>query len=339
MGKGSLIVVLGMSVIIAFIVLKLNSNSMQNLSSTVNMYQQTQSRLIANSGIEIYLEKLKSDFSMVGNTYTNNSLFGGTYDISISGPDTALMVTSIATFMDVAHKSVAIVQADRLPFFPIGGAFNVSSEAINNVMINGNIFIDGNNHDIDGNLLDDGIDIPGITVEEPEQIQIILDNIGGNAIIDGTGGTQSIHVADVIVDWEEYALDVASNPDIIINSGTNLSNIGDLGTVSQPLTTFINGDITFGSNLTGSGILVINGNITIQGNFTYQGLIIAYKDSEITTQINGNGLIIGAMVVAGTSANLKISNGSFECLYSLEMLEIVGKLIDAKRFNVLSWWE
>ena len=59
MGKGSLIVVLGMSVLIAFIVLKLNANSMENLSSTVNMYQQTQSLLIANSGIEIYLEKLK----------------------------------------------------------------------------------------------------------------------------------------------------------------------------------------------------------------------------------------------------------------------------------------
>lgn len=339
MGKGSLIVVLGMSVLIAFIVLKLNANSMQNLSSTVNMYQQTQSRLIANSGIEIYLEKLKSDMSMVDNTYTDNSLFGGTYDISISGPDSALMVTSVATFMDVTHKSIAIVRADRLPFVPIGGALSISSDAISNVMISGNIFIDGNNHDIYGNLLGDGINIPGITVEEPEQIQIILDNIGGSAIIDGTGGVQSIHVADEVVDWEEYALNIIENPDIIIDSGTNLSQIGDLGTVSNPMTTFINGDVTFNSNLTGSGILVVNGNLTIQGNFTYQGLVIAYKDSEITTQINGNGLIVGAMIIAGVSANLKISNGTFECLYSLDMLETIGELINSKRFEVLSWWE
>ena len=58
MGKGVLIIALGMSVIISFFILKLNSNSKENLSTTVNMFEQTQARLIANSGVEIYLEKL-----------------------------------------------------------------------------------------------------------------------------------------------------------------------------------------------------------------------------------------------------------------------------------------
>jgi hypothetical protein len=339
MGKGLLIVVFGMSVIISYVILQLHANSAENLSTTLNMFEHTQSRLIANSGIEIYLEKLKEDMSMVGNTYSDNSLFNGEYDITISGPDSALMVTSTSTFMNVPHKSVAVVRADRLPFFPSGGALHVSTESMSDVMINGNIFIDGNNHDMEGNLLDDGINVPGITVETPEQVQIMLDNIGGNAIIDGTGGPQSIHVSEEIVNWEEYALNVESNPDIIINSGTDLTKIKNLGTISQPLTTFINGDIAFGSNMTGSGILVVNGNLTIHGNFTYSGLIIAYIDSEISTTINGNGLVIGSMVVAGESANLKISNGTFQCLYSLEMLSSVGMLIKAKRFEVLSWWE
>ena len=68
MGKGLLIISLGMSVIISFFILKLNANSKENLSTTINMFEQTQARLIANSGVELYLEKLKWDKTMNGNT-------------------------------------------------------------------------------------------------------------------------------------------------------------------------------------------------------------------------------------------------------------------------------
>ena len=115
MGKGILIVVLGMSVIIGFFILKLNANSKENQSTTVNMFEQTQARLIANSGVEVYLEKLKADNTMLGNTYTNNSLFGGTYDVNLSGPDSAVLVRSTATFMGVTHTSIVKAQADKLP--------------------------------------------------------------------------------------------------------------------------------------------------------------------------------------------------------------------------------
>ncbi len=87
MGKGLIIIVLGMSMIIGFFVLKLNSNSKENLSTTVNMFEQTQARLIANSGVEVYLEKLKHDRTMMNKSFPNNSISGGTYDINISGPD------------------------------------------------------------------------------------------------------------------------------------------------------------------------------------------------------------------------------------------------------------
>lgn len=109
--------------------------------------------------------------------------------------------------------------------------------------------------------------------------------------------------------------------------------------MSSQKTTFVNGDIHFNSNLTGAGILVVNGNLRINGTFTYQGLIIAYKDSEITTMLNGNGKVYGAMIVAGTSANLAISNGNFKLLYSQEALNNIAGALKAKRFKILSWWE
>ena len=339
MGKASLIIVLGMSVIVSFIILKLNANSKENLSTTVNMFEQTQARLIANSGIEIYLEKLKNDMSMIGNTYNNNTLFGGTFDITISGPDTAIVVTSISTFMDVTHKSIAIARADKLPIFVNNSAMYVSSETMSNIKINGNITLNGYNHDINGTKLSDGNEVPGIAVDFPEQVQQIIENISGKALVDGIGGPPSVHVATTFLDWQQYADDVESNPDIIINSEDDLRNYPHLGTISQPKTTFINGDIHITSSLEGCGILVVNGNLRINGNFTYRGLVISYKDSDITTELNGNGLVIGSMVIAGTNANLEISNGTYKCLYSQEALDIVNNLLKTKRFDILSWWE
>jgi hypothetical protein len=339
MGKSSLIIVLGMSAIVAFFILRLNANTDQNVSTTVDMFKQTQARLIANSGVEIFLEKLKADNSMIGNSYNNNNLFDGTYNIEISGVDTLINVKSTAAFMDVTHTSIVQAAADKLGFFPVDGAMYVAADAVVKVKINGNITVSGYDHDINGNILNNGNDLPGIAVDNQQAVDIIKTNISGSADIEGAGGTPSVHVVNNGIDWEEYALDVESNPDIIINKSSDLSGLPNLGTVSQPKTTFVNGDILLNSNLTGCGILVVNGNIKINGDFTYRGIIIAYKDSEIKTELNGNGKVYGAMIVAGESANLAISNGNFKLLYSQESLNNVAGLLKAKRFKILSWWE
>ena len=107
-----------MSVIIGFFTLRMNSNSNENVSGTMDMFHKTQSRLIANSGVEIYLEKLKHDRTMIGSTYSGNTLFGGTYDIKIEGPEDTVQVTSVANFMGVIHTTIVEAEADRVPFYP-----------------------------------------------------------------------------------------------------------------------------------------------------------------------------------------------------------------------------
>jgi hypothetical protein len=336
MGKGLIIIVLGISVIVGFFTLRLNSNSKENLSTTVNMFEQTQARLISNSGVEIYLEKLKADMSMNGKSFNNNSLMGGTYNISISGPDSNVTVTSSATFMGVTHTSVVTAKADRLPFFPVPGAMYISANSVSSVSISGNITVDGNDHDINGNAKVGNI-LPGIAVDNPADVTKIKNAVKGSADILGLGGTPSVQAITNGIDWEQYTLDVLSNPDILINGSTGIP--GNLGTLATPKTTFVNGSIQFNSNLEGCGILVVNGDLTINGNFTYRGLIIAYKDSKITTKFNGNGKVYGAMIIAGTSADLSISNGNFKCLYSQEALTHISGMLKTKRFRILTWWE
>ncbi len=119
----------------------------------------------------------------------------------------------------------------------------------------------------------------------------------------------------------------------------DLKKYSNLGTIANPKTTFINGDIKIGSGLEGCGILVVNGNLTINSNFTYRGLLISYQESDISTKLNGNGKIIGAMIVAGESANLYISNGTFKSLYSQAALNLINGLLSTRRFRILSWWE
>ena len=339
MGKSAIIITFGMSVIITFFILKLNANSKEGLNTTINMFEQTQARLIANSGVEIFLEKLKSDRTMLGKSFNGNSLFGGNYDINITGPDSSVVVTSTATFQNVSHTSIVNAKADRLPIFPAPGAMYVATDSVNNVRINGNITVSGYDHDINGVQLALGLPLPGIAVDNAQAENTIIGNISGAATIEGFGGTPSVHTVNNVVDWEQYALDVVSDPDIIINTQSDLGNYANLGTIAVPKTTFVNGDIHINSNLEGCGLLVVNGNLRINGNFTYRGIVIAYSDADITTQLNGNGKVYGGMIVAGNRVNLTIANGNFNCLYSKEALQAISALLKTTRFRILSWWE
>ena len=339
MGKAVLILALGMSVLISFFILKVNANSKENLSNTVNMFEQTQARLIANSAVEIYLEKLKWDKTMNNHTYLNNELFGGSYDVTLSGPDSLVTVTSTARFMNVSHTTIVEAQTDRLPVFPIPAAMYIASQNVSNVKINGNITVSGYDHDIDGNLKNNGNDLLGIAVDNPADVPKVLANIGGHATVEGTGGTPSVNYVTNAIDWEAYAEEVANNPDIVINTSTELLNYPNLGTTTDPKTTFINGDIQISNDLTGCGILVVNGNLKINDLFTYRGMIIAYKDSDIKTELNGEANVYGGMIIAGTTAQLWISNGTFDLFYSQEALQKIGQLLKTRRFNIVSWWE
>jgi len=345
MGKGLLIIVLGMSVIIGFYSLRLNSNSNENLSTTVNMFEQTQARLIANSGVEVYLEKLKHDRSMMNKSFSGNDLFGGTYDITISGPDSLVNVTSTATFMGVEHTTIVEAAADRVPIIPGPGALYLSATTVAGLKknaIGGSIEINGNNHDLDGNPVS-GTPVPGIAVDGETQRQAVIDMIQKNKIenILGAGGTPSVEVVNDTIDWSAYAQLLADNPDILVNAQEKIKSGNEWGNINEPKITFVNGDITLNNSqsASGCGILVINGNLTVNGGFDYKGLIVAYKNTTVDINLTGNVQIIGSLVAAGNQINVDVSSGNFRSLYSTLAIDLIQKLLITKRFSILTWWE
>ena len=351
MGKSSLIIVLGMSVLIAFFILKLNANSSENVSTTMNMFEKTQARLIANSGVEIYLEKLKHDRSLIDDSpFLGNNLFSGTYDVYIEGTDSLIQVTSVSSFMGISHTTIVEASADVLPLNYPPGAMYLSSGTVAGLKknaITGSIEINGMDHDLDGNLIATAPIQPGIAVDGADQQTAVIDMIQKNHLdnVIGSGGTPSVVVVNNTVDWTEYAQLLADNPDILINTQEKMDSIlgkkEPWGTIDNPKVTFINGDIQLVNSLTaeGCGILVVNGNLKISGTFEFKGLVIAYKSTSIDMILTGQGSIWGGMVVAGEQINIQVGIGNFESFYSKQALDLVKKLLKTKRFNVLSWWE
>jgi hypothetical protein len=346
MGKSILLITLGISVIISFFIIRLNANSKEGLNVTVNLFEKTQARLIANSGVEIFLEKLKADKSLLGKTFTNNKLFNGVYDITIEGPDTLVKVTANSIFQDASHKTIVFAKADKIPFIPGPGAMYLTASTISSFKksgIGGSVLIDGNNHDINGNLLNDGIITPGIAVDGETQKTEVTNIIKANAIdqVLGTGGTPSVQTISNSTDWNDYALQLVENPDIIIDTQSKIQKMNNWGTIDNPKVTFVNGDIAINNSETaeGCGILVVNGNLSVNGNFTFRGLIIAYKETTIEIKLNGNGKIIGGIVVAGQKILIEVANGNFSSLYSLPAMNHMANLLKTNRFKILSWWE
>ena len=347
MGKSLIIVVMGISVIIGFFTLKLNSNSKENLSTTVNMFEQTQARLIANSGVEVFLEKLKHDRTMMNSSFTNNSMFGGTYDIDISGPDSMVKVTSTATFMGIQHTTVVEAAADKVPFHTGPGAMYLSALTLVGLKknaIGGSIEINGNNHDLNGNPTA-GAPVPGIAVDGEAQKTAIIDMIQKNKVdqILGAGGTPSVVVVNEATNWDwiEYAQLLADNPDILIDDQSIINGTNTWGTVAQPKVTFLNGDITLSNAqaASGCGILVVNGNLTIGGGFDYKGMLVAYKNTNIDIKLTGTVEMLGSLVAAGNQINVDVSAGNFSSLYSSEAIALIQNLLVTKRFSILTWWE
>jgi hypothetical protein len=340
MGKMALILTMGMSVIIAFFVLRLNANAKEGLSTTVNMYENTQARLMANSGIEIYLEKMRRDKSLTG-TFLNNKGIDGSYDIFISGPDTNLTIRSVAYYMDVQHETIVKARRDPVAFPNAPAALYVSTAAMQNVKMTGNFTVSGFDHDKDGNLVSKTTNtVPGVLVDNPADSSAIVDVLKKNTtnqITGQGGGTPNVAVHNYGIDWAGISNTIAFSADQTLGTGTY--NTGTFGTYDHPQITLVNGDAVFNGNLSGSGIMVVNGDLTIRGTFSFTGLIIAYKESTIKTELNGNGSVIGSLIVSGNAVDMNISNGTFSALYSLDALNNAKLNLKSSRFQIVSWWE
>lgn len=336
MGKSILFTVIGLSVTIGVIIMKLNANSKESLNTTVEYFSTTQARLIANSGIEVFLEKLRRDKYLTGK-YINNLLFDGRYDIDISGNDSNMTIVSTGYFNDRTHTTK--VRAKRLPVElpPVYGSLFVSSSTLA-LNLNGNMEINGNDTNIDGSP-GSGSAVPGIAVDDPADSAFIVNDLKPKISEDIVGEGESPSVKSIVdtTNWMQITQDLIFAADTTLRTGTYSSG-SVFGTMAKPKITFVNGDVTFAGSATGSGIMIINGNVKMSGNFTYYGIIIVFGKSNIETQITGNGGIYGSTILVGEAVNIH-STGTASFYYSSQAINNAKTNLKSSRFLILSWWE
>lgn len=336
MGKGILIVVLGLSVILSFMMISLNSNANAGTQIAVDFFDATQARLIANSGVEIFLEKMRRDKSLKGN-FAGNELMDGEYDIYIYGADSALTLKCVATFQDVTHTSMVTARRSGVAMPEVNSSLYVSSDNLS-LNLNGNVDIDGNDHLSDGSPGPNPA-IPGIAVDDPADSAFIVDNLKPkiSKAIKGEGGAPSVRSISDGTDWMELTENIIFAADINLPTGTYASGTV-LGTTAEPKITYASGDVNFSGSAEGSGILVVNGNLTLSGNFTFKGIIIAYGSSTIVTKTIGNAGIYGAAIFVGQSVDIQ-ATGNALLYYSKQAISNASANLKSSRFEILSWWE
>ncbi len=336
MGRGILIIVLGVSVITAFLILKLNANSKQGLKTTVDYYELTQARLIANSGVEVYLEKLRRNKTLSG-TFSDISLMDGEYDVSITGPDSQMTITSTSHFGNTNHQVIVTAVREPAVLPSVHGALYISTDTLN-VKLQGNLEIDGNDRNIDDSPGPEPA-VPGIAVDDPGDSAYVINNLKPQIAndIEGLGGDPSVNTVVDNTDWEEVTQNLIFSQDTSLGSGTYAAGTV-LGTFANPIITYVEGDVNFSSTATGSGIMIINGNVTMSGQFTYYGMIIVYGKSSIETTFVGNGGIYGSTVIVGSYVDFK-STGTTGIYYSSQAISNAQVNLKSSRFEILSWWE
>lgn len=337
MGKGLIIIVLGLSSIITALIIDINSNSVSAMESTFNYYKQTQARLISNSAVEIILEKLRRDKSLIGDL-GNYTLMGGKYNARIDNKDSLLIITVSSGYEDVTHKTVVTAKRSLVSIPPINASAYISA-GNSDLNLSGSIHFSGHDHDANGNPTGSGVSLPGIGVDNSADSAVIVNSLKPKITksIDGSGGTPSVSVVNSTTDWQDIAENYIFAADLTLASGTY--NGGVYGTTADPKITYANGDVKFSGNAEGAGIMVINGNAEFLGNFTYRGIMIVYGQSTVTTRILGNSKFYGAMILVGQTVEISAGSGNSSIYYSSAVINNAQNNIKSSRFDIVSWWE
>ena len=336
MGKGILIVILGVSLITSILVLKLNANSKEGLQTTVDQYEFTQARIIANSGVEVYLEKLRRNKTLSG-SFTDIDLMDGNYDIDISGPDSSMTITSTGHFGNTNHQTIVTAKRDPAVLPSAPAAIYISTDTLN-VKLQGDLEIDGNDRNIDDSPGPEA-PVPGIAVDDATDSAYVINTIKPQIAnsIEGYGGDPSVHTTVDNTDWEKVTKDLIFAADYTLPTGLYTTGTV-LGTFAEPKITYVTGDVDFSGTASGSGIMIINGDVTMSGQFTYYGMIIAYGQSSIETTFVGNGGIYGSTIIVGSNVDIK-ATGTTGLYYSSQAINNAKFNLKSSRFEILSWWE
>jgi hypothetical protein len=252
-----------------------------------------------------------------------------------------LEITSLAVLPNGSQKMVQYLAAAvpaRLPplsaALTLAGSQTVSRVAYTAPSNNAGFFVDGSDHDCNGNAVA-GTLLPAIGVfNNADKAAVIGGGNGGNGIpaayrpsnYPGLSGSPDVEIVNGAFPTNlqtPSALDsivqsIIQDADVIVPSGpvtyplpivtgSALTSLGMSST--NPMTVVVNGNLDLtGWHNTGYGLLLVTGNLIYDPDASWNGIVLVIGQGTVTGSRGGSGEFLGAFLVASTrdpSGNLR----------------------------------
>jgi hypothetical protein len=338
MGKVVIIMVMGLSIAFGIISWSLSSSSSTTADATMGYAKYSTARNIARSAINLKLRSI-DDNKPVGQTLSG-SMMGGTYRVdSIFASNDSIGFRSTATYTDTVYKIRTMMQRTPKPFPEINSAVGLRIDNVNFDM-SGQADINGNNHDIDGNLIS-----PSVLANDKTGVEVMIAADSIEAAVDASkifGYPTKIKINPAMANPADFVQEYINSADYTYGPGTYSAQI-TWGSVTNPVIVFCDGTagiVHFSGQCEGWGVLVVKGNLKASGQFTFHGLVVPFSDTIIDFDpLTGQAKIVGAILMGGATGSSFEMKGQATVKYSKDALQkakMIGKLLF---YRVLSWYE
>lgn len=346
MGKMALMIVLGLSVAVGIIGYTINRSKSQLVVNVAGFDKYTMARNIAQTSVNMMLRRMDSkDRSILDSIVPGGiarmvtNVMGGRCSLTIKLANPAYLdtvdLTAHARFMDSTRYMKLRLRRRPVPFPLVNAAVGLRIPDVDQFLMSGTPFIDGRNHDANGNLIvpTDTSSRAGVAVLNPTDTTQVL------AYASKIDGTKDVVIDSSMPNPAAFVAEYISAADTMFTSGTYGSNM-TWGTRTIPWIVYADGNVTFNGNIEGWGILVVRGNLTLAGTFMFHGLVIAYNDISIdVTFAKGTPDIVGGLLMSGSAGSDFGMKGNSGIVFSREALEIAKYVSKLQEYRVVWWYE
>lgn len=368
-GKAIIVLVTGVIIIAATVMFNISASSTRIVRNYTDYYMRQNTQNIAQSGVNLAITKLGEE-RLWRDGFSDLKILDGIADVKVY--DTLFDSVPVVAVHSVGESdygsgrkrrdtSIAYLFWSRMTY-PVGirGLLTLNSQSA----INGNIILDGRDHDWDGNLIPSS-GIPGIwSTKDTFALESDAAKVGGtNAGIDyvpanppdsasiatgqtwGPGGYPSS--PDSVFGGADSTFPEGTLKAIARSGFAGSQYVTDPKNLSYPLkgVTYVemptdgSNNVWSSASIPGEGILVVHNSA---GNAQMKNVSAEFKGIIIADDVvHLHGTVYGGIIVFTESLGGNVvGNGSARILYSNEaIVQALRFLVTYGRPSVLAWWE
>jgi Tfp pilus assembly protein PilX len=262
------------------------------------------------------------------------------YQVQVAaGADAANTGTITVTASGTSRSQrVVVARVRRANSFDGRGALYLADDFANTQFSGSSFEIDGNNHDLAGNVVANGPVVPGISDRSDSVTSTVEASLNNNQIdcVRGLGYSEDPHTPSVVTgggpgvaDLDQIISDILARPGVVNVSDSSV-NGGTLGTCDQPQITHLTAStVDINGNVSGCGILIAEGSVRINGTADFTGWIIVRGSTEVNATTTDDSVVLGSARIIGSlwTGDLNVKVGGAALIdYSGDALAIADQI-------------